>query len=118
MHQHRQPTGLAAAPLTTPTVAAHGPDLDGDGTPEWYVPVLNPNTGAVVVKYDPTIATIDEQGQLVAGYPGCDASDSSLCTCSANRACIKLQGYVSVPTYLREALSAYALGHPSERGLY
>jgi len=104
---------LVAAYETT-----EGPDLDNDGVPEWYLPVINPSTGAVVVRYDPTVATINEQGQLVAGRPGCDENDSSLCTCSANRACIKLEAYISVPTFMREALSAYALGHPSERGLY
>ena len=38
--------------------------------------------------------------------------------CSANRACVELERYVSVPRYLREALDAYGLGHPSERGIY
>lgn len=50
--------------------------------------------------------------------PGCDVNDSSECTCAANRACIKFQRYVSVPAYLREAISAYNLGSPEQRGIY
>lgn len=94
-----------------------GPDLDGDGTPDWYLPKLNPTTGQPIVKYDPTIQTLIPPGFPVPGVPGCDANDSSQCTCSANRACIKLGNYVSVPSYLREAISAYKLGQPSERGV-
>jgi len=47
-----------------------------------------------------------------------NAGDSSQCDCSSNRACVDLGHYMSVPAYLREALWAYQLGDPSERGIY
>ncbi len=104
---------LNAAYETTP-----GPDIDGDGDPDWYIPVINPTSGRPIVKYDPNIKQVNDLGQIVSGRPGCDDTDSSDCTCSANRACVRLAQYVSVPSYLREALSAYSLGHPSEAGFY
>jgi hypothetical protein len=94
-----------------------GSDLDGDGNPDWFFPVLGPG-GEPVVKYDPSIQTIDLDGNVVAGYPGCNSTENHACTCSANRACYRLQQYISVPTYLREALTAYQLGHPSQAGFY
>jgi hypothetical protein len=96
-----------------------GPDLDGDGTPDWYLPVFSPTTGEVLVKYDASISHIDENGYVVpGGIPGCNATDNSECTCTSNRACMELQRYLSVPAYLREALSAYQLGEPEQRGTW
>jgi len=96
-----------------------GPDLDGNGQPDWYLPVYNPATGQPIVKYDPTIGYIDEDGYVHPdGRDGCNASDNSDCTCSSNRYCVQLSRYVSVPAYLREALDAYQLGLPEERGIY
>jgi hypothetical protein len=94
-----------------------GPDQDGDGKPDWFIPKMNPATGQPIVKYDPSIQTLIPPGIPVPGVPGCDAFDSSKCQCTANRACMKLKNYVSVPAYLREAISAYKLGQPSERGV-
>jgi len=93
-----------------------GPDLDGDGAPDWYLPALDPTTGQPRVKYDPGINQMGPLGPV----PGlhCNANDNSKCTCTANRACLKLKNYVSVPAYMREAVSAYKLGDPSERGVY
>jgi hypothetical protein len=34
------------------------------------------------------------------------------------RACVALQRYLSVPAYLREALTACHLGEPDPRGIY
>ncbi len=85
-----------------------GSDLDGDGTPDWYVPVISKTTGQPAVLNDTGIQPL----------PGCNKNDNSKCTCSANRACLKLKDYVSVPAYLREAVQAYKLGDPSERGVY
>jgi len=31
---------------------------------------------------------------------------------------VELSRYVSIPSYLREALEAYQLGEPGERGIY
>jgi len=96
-----------------------GPDLDGDGRPDWYLPRYNPTTGQPIVKWDPTISAIDENGYVhPEGVEGCNASDSSKCTCAANRYCIQLSRYVSVPAYLREAMDAYRMGEPEQRGIY
>jgi hypothetical protein len=94
-------------------------DYDNDGDTDWYIASLNPATGQPLVKYDNTIDHIDAQGYVRPnGVPGCNATDNSECTCSANRACIALKRYVSVPAYLREALTAYQLGEPEPRGIY
>ncbi len=95
-----------------------GPDLDGDGNPDWYIPDLDPNTGLPIVKYDPFLSHINENGSPVGGVEGCDENDNTKCTCSSNRFCMMLRDYISVPAYLREALDAYQLGTPEERGVY
>jgi len=41
-------------------VVDDGPDLDADGTPDWYIPTMNPSTGQPAVKFDPTIAGIED----------------------------------------------------------
>ncbi|HOX42224.1 MAG TPA: hypothetical protein PK668_01440 [Myxococcota bacterium] len=99
-------------------VVSDGPDLDGDGGPDWYLPELSPTTGQPMVKYDPRMQFVNEEGYIVDSRPGCNAGDSSQCDCSSNRACVDLGHYMSVPAYLREALWAYQLGDPSERGIY
>jgi hypothetical protein len=97
----------------------NGPDVDGDTIPDWHIPVVSTLTGLPVVKYDPTVAQIDADGYIQRdGIPGCNATDNSLCTCTANRACVALQRYLTVPAYLREAISAYRLGEPDPRGVY
>lgn len=93
-----------------------GPDLDGDGTPDWRVPRLV--NGQVQVKFDPSIQTINAMGGVVAGRPGCDASDSSQCTCSSNKACLELSRYQEVPFFMRQAMRDYGLADPTMRGLH
>lgn len=90
-----------------------GPDVDGDGKPDWYLPKLDA-TGKVRVKYDSTL------GGVVAGpAPAtCNDTNNSGCICESNRACMKLKQYVEVPFYLREAVSAYRIGGPSAKGIY
>ena len=84
-----------------------GPDLDGDGEPDWYEPVISPVTGRAVVKWDPTLASITEMGGVAAeGRIGCNADDSTECVCEANRACIKLKSYTQVPYFLRLIMNA------------
>ncbi len=96
-----------------------GPDMDGDGNPDWYLPVFSSSTGQPIVKYDPTIMYIDEDGHgHPNGRPGCEPTDNEDCSCSSNRACVELSRYISIPSYLREALDAYQLGQPGERGIY
>jgi hypothetical protein len=96
-----------------------GPDLDGDGHPDWFMPVFSSTTGQPIVRYDPTIMYLDENGGVhPTGRPGCDATDNSECTCASNRDCVELSRYVTVPAYMREALEAYQLGEPGEKGIY
>lgn len=86
-----------------------GQDLDGDGNPDWYMPVFNPATGQPIVRYDPSVTDAPA---------GCNATDNTGCQCTSNRACQKLSRYVSIPAYLREAMDAYQLGQPEQRGIY
>ena len=97
-----------------------GPDLDGDGAPEWYLPKLNPETGQPMVKFDPSMFNLTEQGGSSAngGVEGCNETDFSACTCSDNRACLKLEKYVSVPFFIRQTLDAYGLSQPSSKAVY
>ena len=105
---------VEAAYVTDP-----GPDLDGDGNPDWHVPVVSPATGQPIVRWDPTVALVDEMGfPHPDGLPGCNATENDRCTCFSNRACVVLSRYLSVPAYLREAVDAYRLGDPSPRGVY
>ncbi len=96
-----------------------GPDLDGDGNPDWYEPVYSATTGEPLIKYDDTIDNVNEFGSLVpGGLPGCDENDNYDCTCNHNRACMELSRYVSIPAFMREALSAFQFGTPDQRGIY
>ncbi len=90
---------------------APGPDKNGDGKPDWYIPVVNPKTGQVNVKYDPGIAN-------TANGATCTAKISDGCTCASNKACMELAQYVEVPFFLREAVAAYALGAPHPKAIH
>lgn len=102
---------VAAAYVTDP-----GPDLDGDGNPDWTTPRLS--GGRAIIKFDPTIDTVAATGGLSTGRPGCDASDNSTCTCSSNRACMALSKYTELPFFMRQAMRDYGLAHPSMKGIY
>ncbi len=102
---------LTQAYETTP-----GPDLDGDGTADWNVPVIDAVTGQPIVKYDPSISAFN--GTTTEENPECNADTNAGCTCSSNRACGKLQDYLSVPAFLRQALAAYGMAAPSQKGIY
>ncbi|MGK4003345.1 hypothetical protein WMF31_12020 [Sorangium sp. So ce1036] len=114
---------LARAYVTEP-----GPDLDGDGKADWHKARLSPQNGQPIVRWDATVAPVAPDGEVERdGVPGCkadsdesddDYSDFASCTCSSNRACVALEGYISVPVFIRQALSAYELGDPTMRGLY
>ncbi len=99
-------------------VTEDGPDLDNDGTPDWYVPVIDSTTGLPSVKWDSTVSGIEDGYVKPNGVEGCNASDSSECTCAANRKCLELEDYVSVPVFLRQALQAYGLSEASPKGIY
>ncbi|AUX34844.1 hypothetical protein SOCE836_070230 [Sorangium cellulosum] len=114
---------LAKAYVTEP-----GPDLDGDGKADWHKVKLSPESGQPIVRWDPTVAAIAPDGEVLRdGVPGCEAdsdaddddfSDFYRCTCSSNRACVALEAYVSVPVFIRQALAAFKLGDPTMRGLH
>ena len=114
---------LAKAYVTEP-----GPDLDGDGKADWHKVKLNPETGQPIVRWDPTIAAIADDGEVLReGVDGCkadadedddDFSDFYRCTCSSNRACGALESYLSVPAFMRQALAAFRLGDPTMKGLH
>jgi len=97
-----------------------GPDIDGNGQPDWFVPVISPNTGLPVIKYDPSVTQIDPATGFTApqGTPGCNATNNDECSCSQNRACMKLQEYMSLPFFMREALDAYMMGDPKVKGIW
>ena len=96
-----------------------GPDLDGDGQPDWWVPTLNEETGQPMVKYDPNLTHFANADQVWTNGPeGCNVDDSSECACTDNLACMALQDYIAVPAYLREAIAAYGLGGPGVKGIW
>ncbi|MDP3155451.1 MAG: hypothetical protein Q8N23_22455 [Archangium sp.] len=102
---------VEAAYVTDP-----GPDRDGDTVPDWTTPRIV--AGKAVVKFDPTIDSINAQGGVVSGRPGCDATDSTQCTCTSNRACLLLQKYTELPFFMRQAMRDYGLANPSMKGIY
>ncbi|MDI3283329.1 hypothetical protein [Polyangium sp. 15x6] len=89
-------------------------DYNNDGTVDWYKARTNsdttsPNYGAPLVKFDSTIQSSADR---------CTAADNTGCTCTANRACVKLSRYAEVPFFIRQALAAYGLADPSMKGIY
>lgn len=104
---------LASAYETDP-----GPDIDGDGNPDWHIPRLD-RFGEAIVRYDPNVGLITPGGLInMNGRLGCDARSSESCTCEESRACVELSRYVAVPAFFRQALSAYGLADPSMKGLF
>ena len=93
-----------------------GPDRDGDGKPDWFLPRIV--GGKPLVKFDPTIRSITAEGGVEAGRPGCDANDMTACTCASNRACLELSRYQEVPFFMRQAMRDYGVADPSMRGLH
>ena len=72
-----------------------------------------------MVKYDPTINAITQTGGVgTGGRVGCNATDNSTCTCTSNRACLKLQKYTELPFFMRQAMRDYGLASPSMKGIY
>ena len=94
----------------------HGPDLDGDGKPDWYEVKLT--NGQPRVKWDSTMQFIAANGSLAASIPGCSATDNAACPCTANKACIELNHYEEVPFFLRQAMRDYGLADPTMKGIY
>lgn len=95
-----------------------GPDIDKDGSPDWYVPTLGAD-GTPVVRYDPSIEHVLPSGAVSsAGSDGCNRFSFAACRCDQNRACIELSRYVSVPNFMRESMRDFGMAPPSMRGLY
>ena len=88
-----------------------GPDNNGDGKPDWYIPVVNPKTGQVNVKYDAKVTN-------TAAANTCTAKSNDGCTCASNKACMVLAQYVELPYFLREAVAAYGLEGPHAKGIH
>jgi hypothetical protein len=84
-----------------------GPDLDGNGAPDWYIPVLGPD-GQPVVKFD----------RRLQPSPTCNPDENSGCSCAANLACGALQDYAQLPWYLQQTVRQLGVGRPSTRGLF
>ncbi len=93
--------------VTLAYVVDDGPDLDGDGEPDWFIPQMGPD-GQAQVKFDSRINPTAT----------CSPQDNSGCTCAANLDCTKLADYVSIPFFLRQAMDAYGLSSPRARGIY
>ena len=104
---------MAAAYVTDP-----GPDLDRDGQPDWHIPRLGA-TGQPVVRWDRDILSITPDGRVrPSGRPGCNSFSSADCKCTDNRACVTLQRYLAVPSFMRQAMRDFGLADPSMRGIY
>ncbi len=102
--------------LTAKAYVVDDIDLDGDNHADWYKPRFA--NGQPIVKYDPTVRQLNAFGQPVTGRPGCDATDNSQCTCTANRACMELQKYEQMPFFVRQAMRDYGMADPSMKGIY
>jgi hypothetical protein len=108
----------ANALLRRAYVTSPGPDLDGDGQPDWNVPVMGAS-GQPQVKYDPGVRWVDDEGLLPnEPRPGCNLTESYACTCSSNRACMDLSRYDQVPAYMRQAMADFGMADPSMKGVY
>lgn len=75
---------------------APGPDLDADGAPDWWLPVLDASTGKPHVKYHPA-----------AAGPGCSPEDASACACDASPICVAFARQLEVVRFLRSALDRF-----------
>ncbi|MBL8912173.1 MAG: hypothetical protein JNM17_15890 [Archangium sp.] len=93
-----------------------GPDRDGDGKADWFVPRFA--NGAAIIKYDPTISTINPDGSIDDGRPGCNNLENTSCTCSSNRACMELTKFSELPFFMRQAMRDYGLADPTMKGIY
>jgi hypothetical protein len=73
-------------------------DHDGDGNPDWYVPVMGTD-GRAQIKHDPSVKRDDILGGnpvVPSEWGTCSPTDNSGCRCEDNRACLELKKYISV----------------------
>lgn len=86
----------------------------------WYEPDVS--SGKPLVKFDPSFQGINPDGTIGSGArTGCEPLNPANplkdepaevfydCTCQENRACAKLEKYVSVVYFMRQAIDAYHL---------
>ncbi|MBL9022670.1 MAG: hypothetical protein JNL21_10755 [Myxococcales bacterium] len=72
----------------------------------WCDPILE--NGKPKIKFDPGIS----------GTTTCNANNNSGCTCAANRACLELADYESVPAFMRQAMRDFRMADASMQGIY
>jgi len=99
-------------------VTTDGPDIDGDGAPDWVLPVFNEETGRPLVRFDPSLVFVNERGNGAESVDGCGPTSNESCTCDANRACLELRDYMQVPFFLRQTMDAYGLSDLGQRGVW
>lgn len=92
------------------------PDNDGDGKPDWPTVVYHPDGTPVI------IATAKLNGNPDgATRPQCDQNINPTCAkiaCEDNAACMRLQDYIEVIFFMRQAIEAYGLDDLSKKGVY
>lgn len=98
-------------------VTSPGPDLDEDGSPDWYLPMYHEDTGRPIIRYDNTIIGLSPQG-FGARTEGCDENQNYACICESNRACMELQNYMQIPFFLRQTMDAYGYHDLGQRGVW
>ena len=72
--------------------------------------------GNAVVLYDPNFQGINTDGTNKSD--GCNETDNSKCTCASNLSCVKLNDYISVPEYLRQAVTTFRMNGAHMKGVY
>jgi hypothetical protein len=72
----------------------------------WCQPTLV--DGKPIVKYDPGIGSTGQ----------CNSATNAGCTCFANRACIELSDYESIPAFMRQAMRDFRMADASMKGIY
>ena len=76
-------------------------DIDGDGKPDWYEPVLTNGQPKVIN------CGLDDWNRPISN-----------CSCDGSAHCIAFKRYISVPAFMRQALMTYAQGDSRFRGIY
>ncbi|MBW2526986.1 MAG: hypothetical protein JRI23_22585, partial [Deltaproteobacteria bacterium] len=103
-------------------------DPDGDGVANWCLPVLDTD-GNPIVRFQEGMEFIlpappPTEIEVTDYIPGCGLNPATSlieednCPCSANRACVLLEKYVTLPYYMRQTLAAYGIVDPEMRGVY
>lgn len=81
------------------------------GEDRWCVPVYDSVTFEPILKFDPAIGT-----DVVSDT--CTAVDTSGCTCASNRACMALEKYAPLMSFLRQSMRDFRMADASMQGIY